>query len=228
MNSRYLVGLCLAAVLAMLALGVAPAMGVSKFLLNGEVITTEMNFEGESTTNDILFEDTKSTIATDILCSKYEDYSGFWPFRLLLEWLMLNREALVLPGVPGVPGTLADCEDMAKNCSSVTVAVNNLPLEDGEVQLSGTTYFMLTLNVAGKEPSFTIVCESLLGKVEDTCKGEFGAILTNVTGGVDAEWSETNETINPPLTCSVGGAKTGLIVGVSLLKSSSGTLTVSE
>jgi hypothetical protein len=219
-RKKYLAALGFAAVFVLTALSASPAFATSEFLLNGEAITTEMNFEGES---EIAIEDMGGLSKTTILCSKYEDYSGFWPFRLLLEWLMLDRKPLLSNGVEGTPGVLADCVNHAAVCSGEpTVAVIGLSWEQGELVLEGETFVMLVLKNEANEPGFEIKCTILGIPMTDLCTGEMSWVLHNVTGGVNAELAAGIE-----LNCSIGGAKQGLVSGSSLLTSSLGTLSVS-
>jgi hypothetical protein len=224
MRKMQIIGLSFATVFLLGGFAVSPAFASSKFLLNGEEVKSEtMASQGSG---EISLEDMKAPGPPDILCSKIEDYTGWWPFRRLVQWLMLNATPLLIDGTEGEPGVLCDSEDMKGVCSSVTVAVRGLPWKT-EVVLSGSTYVELILSEAGKVPGYTVDCTTILGLIEDVCTGEMGMILTNVSGGVNAEFSE-NETINPPLNCSLGGEKSGLVLGSSLITSSSGTLTVSE
>jgi hypothetical protein len=230
MKKKHVLGLVW--VVAMLAgFLTSPSAFADRFLLNGEEILSEITAKAETDSNDLFLEDMNGLTETDILCSGFYDYLYVIS---ALSWrleqvLMLDDKPLLLDHTEGEPGLLLDCVDMATKCSNgeVDVAAHGIPWKT-ELTLSGSNYDLLILSEAGKEPGYIVICTILGILVEDVCTGEFGMILTNVTGGIDEEVSSSNETIDPPLKCSIGGEKQGLMQSIALLSSSSGTLSVSE
>ncbi len=225
MRKAHVIGLGLVVALALGALSASPALAVSKYLLNGAEILTEIEGQEEG---EMSFVDMKGLGETQILFSRIADYRGWFPFRLLHQWLMLDGKPLLSNGVEGEPGVLGDVEVHGGICTEATVAVRGIPWKV-EVGLSGSTYEdLVTAGEAGSgEPGITIDCLVLGILMEDVCTGPTAMVLTNNESGVTAEYSE-NETLTPPWNCSIGGAGQGLLKGAELVLASSGTLSVSE
>lgn len=232
MKRIYVVGLGLLAIFAFSATAATSAFAASKFLLNGAEISSEITAEIESNANLLLLEDMKATGTPNLLCSGWLviDIKPGGTTGMILEVLMLNLEALLANGTAGKPGVRVECEDMKKTCSGEpSVTAVNLPWPV-ELVLEGATFVTLILNKSGtEEPGYATDCTVLGILVEDTCKGETGAIMTNGTeNNVLAEFSETNETITKPVFCSVSKETSGLLAGVGSMTSSAGALSVSE
>lgn len=227
MRKIQIVVLALLAVFAFSAFVASSAFATSKVLIGGAEISKETNAEIEG---ELLLEDMKATGPPDLLCSGFFDVVIHIPGTemLIVEVLMLDRKPLLANGTEGTPGVRIDeCTDMKSVCSSAAVEALNLPWTV-DVELIEGSYVGLILNAAEKEPAYGSDCNTILGLVEDTCKGATGAILTNEATDISAEFSETNEKITEPGSCSIGGAKEGLLQGVGLFTSSEGTLSLSE
>jgi hypothetical protein len=208
--------LSLIVVSAFSAVTTSAASAVNRFLLNGGEITATTPV---SVTGELLMEDMNATGKPDILCSLTFDgtISAGGKTGSITSMLTLAGELLEATG----GSDLIECEAHSTCTNPVDIVANDLPwvlvadFSDPEKR-------------EGNEPSLTVDCNTIIGLLEDTCTGPMGAILTNQTGGILAEFLETNETITPPLSCTVGGAKQDLIVGDMEITSSSGTLSLSE
>jgi|ERR1700722_7169284 len=231
MKKIQIVGLTLVAVFACSAFAVTSSFAAGKILLNGGAVPAGgIPF---SITESVEMEDMKSVGPPTILCSgtSVGTIAAGGATGSIIEFLTLAGEALEVG--TGKKEYLVECEDMKSICSNpVDVTAINLPWS-GEVEKMAAgpeEYLLVGLDVAGKDPGYSINCNSILGLVSDTCTAEAAGaqgVLKNETGGLLAEGS-SNETTSPPGTCSVGGAKQALVIGNGFVVSTSGTLTVSE
>jgi hypothetical protein len=234
MSNRHTIWSLLAAVFVFGAISVAPALAASKFLLGGsEITSTQIGVKIAPLTGaKFLLEDVGMLQIVDLLCSG--TFTGsIEPGGTLVSFLlflMSNEEALA-ETVLGKGGYDIECEDAKKVCTSpvLLVALNlvwhmNVELE---TLLGGERYVLHLLEEVEKEPEFYIDCNTALGLVEDYCKGLTIAELKNEAGaGVVAEFSE-NEELTPPMNCTVGGEKKGLLVGSFLITDSENNIELS-
>jgi hypothetical protein len=223
MRTTYSVGAVVACLLAFGAVGMTPAVAASKFLLGGSEITatTSIKMTPLSGTK-FLLEDVGGTQVTDLLCSgSFEgaiNAGGTTGSFTLME--MFNGE-LLIEMVLGKEGDDIECEDVKKICNAPVLLVALNFIWRTKVELAtilGVERYLFDFMVeAGKEPEFYVDCNTALGLVEDYCKGLLAAELKNEAGaGVLAEFSE-NEEITPPLNCTIGGEKKGLLGGSLLI-----------
>src|ERR1700722_21030827 len=229
MRNIKIVGLALVAVFVFSAFAATSSFAAGKILLNGEAVLAMTAF---TITEELELEDMKAVGPPTILCSgtfvgTIEDMGATGS---ITEVLTLAGEAL--EDGTGKKEYLVECEDMKGICSNpVDLIAINMPwsTEVEKMTAGAEEYLLVILDVTGKEPGYTVDCNNILGLVSDTCTAEAAgqqAVMKNETGGLLAEFSG-NETTTPPGTCSVGGAKQGLVIGHGFMVSTSGTLTVS-
>ena len=212
--------------LSMIAFGgltASQSFATPKFLLNGAEIKELISAKSEQ---EMALEDMGAAGKPEDLCSWISDYAILpvigW---LVVEAYLMLDETLLESSIPFFDAVECVPHSICSNPSEVMA--RSLPWET-EIVLIGSSYVLLVLSTEGKVPGFTIDCNTILGLIEDTCTGPTGAILANESGGVLVEYSETNEEITAPGNCTQGGEKQGLIHGVGLITSPSGTLSVSE
>lgn len=193
----------------------------AEMLLNGTAITSEVEAEIPST---LLLEDMSATLKPDVLCS--------WLFVVDFRNRNLGYYILVLD--LGKTTEISESKPLtceaSSACESSTATAYPTHLE-WHYELLGIIFrrWMLLEDEETKPglPGFTVLCHTILGTITDTCEGATEAEMTNVSGGVELTYSE-NEEITPAANCSLGGAKSGLIVGTGVVKAvSGGTLAVS-
>ncbi|HEY5285835.1 MAG TPA: hypothetical protein VIJ50_01865 [Solirubrobacteraceae bacterium] len=189
----------------------------AEMLLNGVAIKSGVEAEISST---MLLEDMNAPVKVDVLCS--------WLFVVDYSNPSLGYYILVLD--------LAKTEEVPLDCeaSPSGTCENNLALVTSihlawHYELLRRRWMLLEdEETKPGEPGFEVLCQSsLLGDIKDTCTGPTEAELSNVTGGVELNFSE-NEEITPAVNCTLGGTKSGLIAGKGLMTPiGGGTLTLS-
>lgn len=235
MRKFQIFGLAVFAVLAFGVLSVASATAAPKLLLNG-ANTTELKLT--EITGELLIEDKAEKV--DLLCSSVSDIdvaAGGELFEIN-EILMLSKELLAeneaVLGVVQV-GDMVECEAMEGPCEgsgaeAILITAVNLPwnVDVLLVEVGGVNLYRgdLLPNASGDEPGFIVDCETVVGLITDECviEGETGLVLANEAGGLLGEFSESEE-ITKRGNCSLGGAKSTVIVGDGLF---SAGWTVSE
>jgi hypothetical protein len=235
MRKTCAIGSVLAAALVFGVAGASPAVAASKFLLGGsEITSTQIGVKVAPLAGaKFLLEDVGMLQVVDLLCSG--SFTGsIEPGGTLVNFilfLMSNEEALA-ETVLGKGGYDIECEDAKKVCTApvLLVALNlvwHMNVELETLLGGGERYVLHLLEEVEKEPEFYIDCNTMLGLVEDYCKGLTIAELTNEAGaGVLATFSE-NEELTPPLDCTVGGEKKGLLAGSFLITDSENNIELS-
>lgn len=213
MRKFSILGLAVFAVIAGSAIAASSAFAAtSQWLAAGAVIATAKAAD-TSSVGTLLLQDMNASLGADVDCTS------------------VTSTGTIGPGaadtVSAVAFTLADCTVEAGSVCEKLIEVKaaNLPWVT-TLSLSGSTFIdTISAGSSGKSPGYAIECKTLLGNVTDTCtKTTATTELTNVTGGVDAKFNETEEG-----NCTVGGEKEALISGTVLnLLTSGEALTVSE
>lgn len=136
-------------------------------------------------------------------------------------------------GDDGVSGmsTLSCTLVKAGQCKSlVSVKPRNLPwgsrLAESEKKVRDELVSGPKKEIGNGEPGWTVVCNTILGEVTDTCEGATSAKTTDneVKGVVEAEF----EAKSAKATCTLGGAKAGTMRGSLTVKVKPPTITVSH
>ena len=234
MKKIEIVWVALFAVLAFSAVVASSAFAEdTQWLWEGNEVTAELAVD---TAGELLLEDAGASLKFDILCSGL--------FGGVVGGLL---------GTAGPPlGEVNDVEDLVGNLTSATVTKPldcetetscaeklanvtpiNLPWKTElllETHVGVSEFiddFTSDNGVAGAKPGYTVDCTVLGVLLEDTCTGEPKALLENETGGVLGTFDE-NEGVNTAGECSLGGAKSGLVIGSGLMThTGGGTLSVS-
>lgn len=145
--------------------------------------------------------------AIDILCS----------VQIEGEFLTELRKDLDITKVVSLAGaTDIRCAFTARGACTGTEALIeaiNLPWLREPILL-GVNFFTPLLGTGAGNPGYRLVCTTILGESEDKCTDEdAGSTDTNITEGISEEYPESNEEINPPGNCTLGGTGAWLIVG---------------
>jgi hypothetical protein len=202
------------------------ALTPAAWLVNGNDIVGAEEL-ASTTEGELLLEDMNPPLGEppDILCSG----------RFIGVLLSEGRDLITLvEGLAGEDNILKCVYDVKGACSGTTVNVEarNLPWETELMLTAGGLFVDLIFKAAGGEPGYLVECSTIIGKLTDECLGEkgkeVGSAMTNVEGGAEGEFSETDEEVTPSGECSLGGAKQGLLFGKGLVTSPGGTVTVSE
>jgi hypothetical protein len=218
-------GLCAIAASAAFAAEELPA----EYLWEGAKIAekAELPFlvANDPETSTLLLEDMKATGgAVDVNCS------GMFNGVIMGPKDALITEALSLTGSKTISCAFGSNKGLCEGTTATVTAVD-LPWLV-EPLLVGTTFAEDIVESAEDKtglPGYKTECETIIGKVSDTCTGDTGAIARNVAGGIESEFSETNEAVTIPGNCTLGGAKEGLLAGVGLITDTAGgTLSISE
>jgi hypothetical protein len=194
------------------AIASGSALALNKFLLNGNAITEEIDV---TLTGEFLLEDMGAFGTPDVLCSLFWDGTIKPPGKtgFVSEVLMLNGENLE---------NMVDCEGQ-KLCMGAENLLSVLELP----WLLVADFSDPEAGEATKEPTLKLTCKTSLGNMSDTCSGAIGGPATNEEdGNILFELSE-NELVSPTLNCTIGGAKSGLMVGTVVLSSPAGMMAVS-
>ena len=235
MKKIQIVWLALFAAFAFSAVAVSSANAEdTQWLWEGSKITSELAVD---TAFELLFEDMGASVKIDILCNGL--------FGGVVGGVLGTADPLL--------GEINDVEDLVGHLTSATqtepldceaettcaeklelVTPINLPWKT-ELLLEthgGVSEFIDDITsdsgVSGARPGYAVDCIVLGTLIEDTCTNELKPLLENETGGVLGAFDESEE-INPPGSCSLGGASAFLIVGSSLtVHTGGGTLSVSE
>jgi hypothetical protein len=191
--------LSIVSMLCFSALVATPAFAEDEWLLNGEKLNMEKKINYES---ELLIEDMNSPTTTFIVDCSELAFVDITPGGLTktLEFLSLSETS----------GT--DCVLLKGACTESTVKVEilGLPWEE-QILLAGSKF--LNSLLPGGSTGYLMECPSLLGNLVDSCTGEITMELVNIPeGGVEGILSE-NEEITKSLTCTLGGAKEGLLLG---------------
>jgi hypothetical protein len=186
----------------------------AEMLLNGTPVTSGVEAEISST---LLLEDMSATGKPDVLCS--------WLF--VVDYLNphLGYYILVLDlAKEEVSESKPLTCESSSTCESSKATIYPIHLQ-WHYELLGflRPRWMLLENEETKPglPGFTVLCHTILGTITDTCEGATESEMVNVSGGVELIDSE-NEEITPAVNCSLGGAKSGLIVGTGLMQAVGG------
>jgi hypothetical protein len=224
MKKLHVLGVALCAVFAFCAVAVSSASALSQWLLNGGIISTAVPATSTTGVNNLLLEDTGA--GADVLCSgSFDGTVGPGAADLITEVLDLENK---LVGAAGL-----HCEEDSGLCLEklATVLPLNLPWATEIMLTAGGVFFNLILEDPVTKPGlpgYEVECKTIVGTIKDVCSGESGAEIKNITGGVEGAFLEANEEITPAGSCTVGGAKSGLLSGVGTETSTSGTISVSD
>jgi hypothetical protein len=200
----------------------------AEYLWNGEKIAEGVILpiltENDPSTATLLLEDMKATGgAVAVECSGMFNGEITGP---------KNAEILEVESLTG-SATIKCAYETKGLCEGTEAEVKavNLPWLLEPLLVSTTVFTEMISKGAGAagNPGWTTTCKTIIGNVTDTCTGETSVIATNVTGGIEGEFSETNEEITKPGECSLSKEKSGLVVGKGLtVDTAGGTLTLSS
>lgn len=196
------------------------------WLINGNEVTSS---QPSVTEGELLLEDTNPPIGSpaDILCSG----------RFIGTIGPNGTDTITLvEGLSGEDNDLICTFDEKGACSGTTVLVLaiNLPWQTELMLTAGGRFVdLLFTTAAGSEPGYEVECSTIIGNLKDRCENAEGKEASseelNIAGDVEGKFLETEtEGISPAGNCSLGGTGAGLVVGTSLVTSTSGTVTVSE
>lgn len=230
MRKFYTVGLAAIAALAFSVIAVASASAATEWLLNGAAIgtATEVTTTGELTT----LADTGT--GTEVKCSGIFDGTvGPGAVDKIEKILNLSKVEETTENLAKVVVPAVSCTVVKAGLCSVSVGALiwvipiHLPWTTSLTLPEATLWVDSITTGTGGEPGYEVSCPTVLGTQTDVCEGKPGAVVTNVTGGVEGVF-ENNEATNPRGKCSIGGAKTALTLGSGLTAlTGAGTLTVS-
>ena len=205
MRKLHILALALVAVFAFAAISVASA-GATEWLLEGLPITSPDSVNSELI-GFILLQDHGAFTEPALLCGGTD-------------------EGTVGPGAVDTETviTVTSCVADSGECKNPIVKAIDLPWKTELVLIGAEIRDKITAGGKG-EPGYETTCETFIGTLHDTCKTELGSakFVKNVVGGVELEFDAASE----PSNCSLGGAKSGLIVGIYLILALTGTLTIS-
>ncbi len=192
------IGILGGALLAALLFGAAMAASASadEYLFNGKPITERLTLGG---LGELELIDMKEGVA--VKCTGHSE--GTKGPGALLEITKVTG----LAGELNVPCTV---EKGSSLCESATAMAVNLPWHSELILREGELRGLITTSNAGWE----VNCETIIGKVTDTCTGTGSAALKNVSGGVEVIAEEKSGKAN----CSRGGAEAGLVRGHGLIE----------
>lgn len=214
MRKTQIIILALVAAFAFSAVATSSASAVNIFLLNGAEITETIKV---SITGEFLLEDMEATGTPDILCSVIwvGTISPKGKTGSVTEMLTLSGSNIE---------NMVSCEDMKGTCEGgaegVLVTSRELPW------LLVADFSDPEAGEATKNPTLEVECKVLGIKIKDSCAGAIGGPPVNEVTGVLFELLENGAV--PPLTCTLSGKASGLIVGNLFLTSPSGTVSVSS
>jgi hypothetical protein len=232
MRKISIVGAAILAVFAFSAIAAASAFAEPELLVNAKTFAGSVPVV---TTGTLLLEDSGAGTAVECKGSFVGETESKLGLLTLVEAEGVNFTETVNVG------KFATCKFEKVGLCDATPAPEvkpiNLPWHIElllEEPTTGTNlYILMILEWETKgEPGWEVMCTApIVGLTTDTCKGETGADLTNVTGPPEellGAFLENEELATPSVTCSVGGAKTGLVVSVATpITSTSGALNVS-
>lgn len=180
------------AVLTISLIVTALASAAPEFLINGQPITSKK--ENSITSSSLLLEETSLKI--DITCE-------------------VSGTGTVGPGATDTTSTLTTSKCESKSgCSTVNaVTAVNLPWKTELLDVGASEIRDAITSGGSGAPGWLIECTVLGVKVSDTCTtAEASSKATNLENNVDMTFEETSELSN----CTLGGAKTGLTLGLFL------------
>lgn len=229
MTRLTLMGSAFCAALVLVALAAATAMGAEiEWLDNGEALTSAHSTESSG---ELEFTDTKAMVGeAAILCSEIYAGNVTGPGTTEAEYTTLLNLAKETIGALGGLGLkclgvkLCEAEGAEEWVVLLPIAAHLLLDMGGTIELLHylRPRFEFTCLVLG----MTLTDECSAGGTEELLTGR----LANVTGGVEVSFSKSisEEEGGELETCSLGGAKTGIITGKLLTTlTEGGTLSVS-
>jgi hypothetical protein len=163
-----------------------------EFLINGLPITSKK--ENQITSGSLLLEET--SLKVDITCE-------------------VSGTGTVGPGAADTTSTLtiSKCESKSGCEPTITVTAVNLPWKTELLDVGASEIRDMITSGGSGSPGWLIECRVLGVKVSDTCTAaEASSKATNLENNVDMTFDETSESS----TCTIGGAKTGLNLGLIL------------
>jgi len=203
----------------------ASSATAAEFLFNGEKIAAGVKLAVKTTNvagTLILLEDMKPPGgAVDILCNGWTNGEITGPENGdITEILNLTESSKALSCTYDTKGA---CEGTETTAEAVHLPWLITPL------LSGTVMVIDHSSGGSGNPGYAVKCKTILGTLTDECSGESGAEGRNVATGLEGEFLEGNETITPPVECSLSKEKSGLEAGAGITTvSSGGVLALSE
>jgi len=221
--------LAMFAVFAFGAFTASSALAESKILFKEEEIVAALKIE---IVGALLLEDMKATGPPVVLCNGIFDGTIEPKGTLVYIEELLTEGGVLLAG----EGTndLIECEDDKSICTNPVDVEVNLPKWHVEVILTleasleiFLAHFLKTSEITELkevgvvQPEYIVDCNSILGLVLDTCSGLSSARLFNSAEGLLGSFnslpdSEKDGAESEETDCTVGGAKQGLIVSVTL------------
>jgi hypothetical protein len=206
--------LAVAAAGSVSGIAAASAFAETEWLVNGVTVTSAL---AADTAGTLSLDDTAAGIGK-ITCSE------------LFEGTIGPKESGTITKIVGLEGKTPPLNCSAKACASELAEVTPVNLSWAgsmlDILISGELFWEWMIRGVTGSPGFEVTCTVLGIKVTDTCTGETGGDLTNVSSGVELIFSENAER-TPRLTCTLSKEKTGILTGSALVTTTEGTLTVS-
>jgi hypothetical protein len=214
MRKIHIVGLALAAVLAVSAFAASSAFALeSTWLVAAAKPTTEVKTDSASTAAGFALTDAKGGIfgeEVEVLCTGTD-------------------EGTVGPGKADLltKVTVTKCETMKGICGEANAEAINLPWTTSIELIGSAFYDDITTTVGSKEVGYNVICSKI---VEDKCEVALArALLENGTGGTVNAIFNSSDANQPKANCSRGGTEAGLVNGTDVLLATGGeALAVSE
>jgi hypothetical protein len=217
-----ILGALLFAALALSAIAAASAFGSTGWLVDGKPITEAEGALATETEEELELTDLGATPSLKVSCKDILDGTvGPEVKDEITEVLNVAKEKIGT-GLP-LSCTVTNSSICAGN--KVSVQPVHLPWLTELEGMEAEAYILDHLfgSGAGKEPGYTIDCETLLGLAEDICEGLTSAKAENTTENDVLEiFSEVAGIESQKRNCTSGGAGVGDIKGEGLVLLTSG------
>jgi hypothetical protein len=185
----------------MAAIGVDQAYATPEWFVKGTPVTSNVTVKAKSV-GGIVLEDTKT-------------FGG----ATAIECKMTGEGTVGTGGKDKVTTFLpSECLVVKGPCTSIiSVSAVHLPWTTQLATVESKTRDKITTGEGGS-PGWEVECNTLLGKVKDTCSGETSTAVENVTEGVKLIYDAGAAHVN----CTLGGEGTGVWKGTILEENSEG------